>query len=177
MMIGEHGRTDHGRYSLGTVTAWVVLALILLFAGLSVALIALGGQAYRSILRAADENAQRRASAGYVIEKIHAFDARDAVRVERIILNEQELDVLILSEAIDDERYETRIFCADGALREQFVSADTALESAEDGEMIAQLERFEAELTPGMLTMRFSHADGQMDTAHAALHSGQEGAI
>lgn len=176
-MSGGRKSTDRGRYDFGTVTAWVILALILLFAGLSVALIALGGQAYRSILNAADENAQRRASVGYVVGRVHAFDSLDAIRVERMNVDGQHIEALILSELIDDEVYETRIYCADGRLREQFVSADTALESAEDGEAIAQLTGFEAKQKPGMLELRFVHPDGQTETVHAALHSEQEGTI
>ena len=170
MMTGERVDTDRSRYGLGTVTAWVVLALILLFAGLSVALIALGGQAYRATLNTADENAQRRASVGYVTGKIHTFDCRNAVRVEQMTLGDADTDVLILSEEIDGEMYETRIFCADEMLREQFVSADTALESADDGEMIARLYGFDVELESGLLTMRFIQSDGQADTVYAALH-------
>jgi len=176
-MIGEQGNTDRGRYGFGTVTAWVVLALILLFAGLSVSLIALGGQAYRSILNAADVHAQRRASIGYVIGRVHAFDNRGALRVEQMAVDGQQIEVLILSEVIDGEVYETRIYCADGKLREQFVSADTALESAEDGESIARLKGFMVTLKPGLLDMHFIHPDGQTDTVYAALHSEQEGTI
>jgi len=176
-MSGGREGTDRGRYGFGTVTAWVVLALILLFAGLSVALIALGGQAYRSILSAADENAQQRASVGYVVGRVHAFDGRDALRVEQMAVDGQEVEVLILSELIDDEVYETRIYCADGRLREQFVSADTVLESAEDGESIAQLTGLAVTQKAGMLELSFVHPDGQKDTVHVALHSEQEGTI
>jgi len=176
-MIGEREYTDRGRYSFGTVTAWVVLALILLFAGLSVALIAMGGQAYRSILNAANENAQRRASVGYVVGRVRAFDGLNAVHVERVTVDGQGIDALVLSETIDGEAYETRIYCADGKLREQFVSADTVLECAEDGEQIAQLAGFSVMQKPGMLVMQFVHPDAQTDTMHVALHSGQEGAI
>lgn len=171
MMIGGRVDTDRGRYGFGMVTAWVVLAMILLFAGLSVALIALGGQAYRAIQNTADQNAHRRASVGYVTGKIHALDCRDAVRVERMMLNGTETDVLILGEIIDGETYETRIYCSNQVLREQFVSADTALESADDGEEIAKLQSFEVELDSGMLTMRYVDLNGWVDTVYAALHS------
>lgn len=173
-MIGKQTDTDRSRYSFGAVTAWVVLALILLFAGLSVALIALGGQAYRAILSTADDNAQQRALIGYVTGKIHAFDRQNAVRVEQLMLAGMETDVLILSEEIDGSVYETRIFCGNEMLREQFVTADTALESADDGETIARLHSFEVERESGMLTMRFNHSDGQVDTVYAALHSDDE---
>lgn len=167
--------TAVGRRSFGAVTAWIVLALLLVFAGISVALIALGGQAYRAILASADENAQRRASVGYVLGRIHAFDAQDSVRVERMMLDGEALDVLILGEDIEGEQYETRIYCAKGLLREQFVSADIGLEAADDGEVIAALAQFEAEQKEGLIQLRFTHPDGELQTLHAALHSEQEG--
>lgn len=177
MMVGERRRTDRGLYSLNAVSAWVILALMLLFAGLSVALIALGGQAYRSILRASDENAQRRASIGYVTGRIHAFDTDRSVRVQRIAIDGETVDVLVLEEEVEGEAYQTRIYCAEGKLCEQFVAKDVPLESAEDGELIAALAGFEATLEPGMIELRFVHLDGNVDVVHAALHSGQEGAI
>ena len=176
-MMGEGRKADRSRYSFGAVTAWVVLALMLLFAGLSVALIALGGQAYKAILRAADENARLRASVGYVVGRVRAFDAENAICIEQATLEGEAVDVLVLGETIDGEAYETRIYCAGGKLREQFVAAEATLESAEDGEAIAELMRFEAAQTPGMIEMRFVHPDGNEDTVHAVLHSGQEGAI
>ena len=163
--------TDHGRYGLGAVSAWIVLALLLVFAGISVALIALGGQAYRSILAAADENAQRRASVSYVLGRVRAFDAQDCVRIDGVTFDGETVDVLILGEEIDGELYETRIYCADGRLREQFVAADSALEASDDGEAIAALEHFEAEQNGGIIRLRFAHPDGDVQTVHAALHS------
>lgn len=163
--------TAVGFHSFGAVTAWIVLALLLVFAGISVALIALGGQAYRSILTSADENAQRRASVGYVLGRIRAFDSQDGIRIERITLDGEALDVLILGEDIEGERYETRIYCAKGQLREQFVSAETELKEADDGEIIAALAQFEAEQTGGLIRLRFKHPDGEQQTMHAALHS------
>ena len=176
-MRERNGRTDRSWYSFGAVTAWVVLALMLLFAGLSVALIALGGQAYRSILRAADENTQRRASVGYVIERIRAYDSEGDVFVRRTLVDEEEVDVLVLKEIIEGDVYETRIYCAGGKLREQFVAADVPLESAEDGETIASLERFTATMQPGWVELVFGYLNEEEDIVHAVLHSAQEGAV
>lgn len=177
MMSERRKETDRGLYAFSAVTSWLVLALLLLFAGLSVALIALGGQAYRATLRAADENAHRRASIGYVTGRIRAFDMAGAVRTESAMIDGETADVLILSEEIDGEIYETRIYCVGKKLREQFVSGDTPLESAEDGEAIASLSGFQVIDKPGMMELCFIHPDGTEDTVHTALHSRQEGAI
>ena len=171
----RRSETDRGLYGFGTVTAWVVLALILLFAGLSIALITLGGQAYRSIQDTAEENAQRRASVSYVIGRLCAFDVQNAVRVETMTVDGEAVDVLILSEDIDGEVYETRIFCAGRMLREQFVPAEAALESAEDGERIAQLNSFSAQIQSRLVKLSFEHMDGETETVHAVLRSGQGG--
>lgn len=176
-MNGQYRKTDRSMHGFGAVTSWVVLALILLFAGLSVALIALGGQVYRSGLATAEKNAARRATISYVTGRVAAFDTRNAVRVEQRMIDGQSVDVLILTEEIDEEAYETRIYCVGGVLREQFASADTALESAEDGERIASLSGFEAENHGQLVTLRFKQINGETVTMHAVLRSGQEDAI
>ena len=176
-MMGAERKTDRSLQSLGAVTGWMVMALLLLFAGLSLALIALGAQAYRSVAATAEDNAHRRASVGYVLSRVQAFDAAGAVSVRRMSPDGQETDVLVLREAIDGEIYETRIYCADGMLREQFVPEDAPLDTAEDGEAIAALAGFEAEQSGALLTLRFTHLSGDTRTVHAALHCAGEDAL
>lgn len=167
--------TDRGFRFGGAVTGWFVMMLILMFVGLSVALIALGSQAYRSITQTAEENAQKRTAVGYVINRVHAFDAKGGVRVEEVELEGQLTDVLTLAEWIDGECYETRLFCADGSLREQFTHAQTPLETAYDGEKIVELAEFEVEIAGSMIQVTFTHPDGATDTVHVALRNGGEG--
>lgn len=167
-------KTDRGLQSFGAVTGWFVLALILLFAGLSIALIALGAQAYRSAAQTAEENAQKRASVGYVLSRIQAYDAAGAVEIREENVGGVRTNVLTLCEEIEDERYEIRLYCAGGMLREQFVPADIPLREAEDGEAIAALAGFNVKLDGSLLSLHFTYADGTDDVMHAALHSAGE---
>ena len=167
-------KTDRSPEYGGAVTNWFVAMLILLFAALSVALIALGTQAYRAIGLRAAENTQKRTSVGYALSRVHAFDEVGAVRVERRTIEGRETDVLIFTEWVEDEAYETRMYQADGWLREQFIHASYPLESAEDGEPIAELDGFAAALDGTMLTMIFVDPQGEARTVHAALRSGGE---
>lgn len=174
-MMNQRQKTDRSLYSFGAVTGWLVFALILLFAVLAIALIALGAQAYRSVAATAEENAHRRASVGYALSRVQTLDAEGAAQVRSVVIDGQETDVLVLCEEIDGEAYETRLYCAGGMLREQFVSAELPLETAEDGETIAELAGLEAEKDGALLTLRFTHPDGEVQTMHAALCSEGEG--
>ena len=167
-------KTDRSPEYGGAVTNWFVGMLILLFAALSVALIALGTQAYRAIGLRAEDNAQKRTSVGYALSRVHAFDEAGAVRVERCQIEGRETDVLVFTEWVENEAYETRMFQADGWLREQFTYAEYPLESAEDGEPIAELGGFSVALDGTMLTMTFVDPAGKTQTVHAALRSGGE---
>ena len=165
-------KTDRGMQEHGSLTNALVLSLILLFAVLSIALIVLGTQAYQSISDTARENAQRRATAGYLLSRIQTFDRNGAMTIEHATLDGEEICILVLSEEIDGEIYQTRMYCADGMLREQTVMQDIPLETAQDGEAIAQLEHLDVRMQGNLLTMEFMHQDGQVQTLHAMLHSG-----
>ena len=173
-MMAQNRRTDRSLQSFGAVTGWFVLALILLFASLSIALIGLGVRAYRSVVNTAEANAQRRASVSYVLSRIQSFDEYGALEIRSASIDGAETDMLVLRETIDGEVYETRLYCADETLREQFVPADIPLTDADDGDRIAGLSALEVEQDGALLTLRFTHMDGTCDVVHAAVHSAGE---
>ena len=164
----QHNRS---RSAGGAVTSWFVLVLVVLFISLSAALIVLGAQAYRVIERHTEENAQRRTSVGYVLNRVAALDGIADMRVEKAVLNGQETSVLVFSECFEDELYETRLYCADGLLREQFVPAEIPLADPEDGEAICELNRFLIIIEDQMLRFTFTYSDGETKTVHAAIRS------
>lgn len=166
-----------GQSGTGAATNWVVLTLIALFCALAISLIALGGQAYRAIVRRADSNTALQTTVGYALSRVRAFDHRGAVRIEQALLNGETVDVLTLNEEIEGETYQTRLYCAGGALREQFVNAEIPLEQAEDGEALAQLQAFSVRQEDGMLVMTFVTEDAVTQVVHAALRSAGEGAL
>ena len=90
--------TDRSPEYGGAVTNWFVGMLIPLFAALSVALIALGTQAYQAIGLRAEDNMQKQTTVGYALSRVHAFDEAGAVRVERMDVDGRETQVLVFTE-------------------------------------------------------------------------------
>jgi len=170
-MSQRQDKTDHGLYEYSAVTNALVLALILLFAALSIALIVLGAQAYEAVDASAQRNAQRRATVNYVLSRLRAFDEADAVQIETAMLDGALVCVLTLEESIEGDVYATRIYCAEGKLREQTVPCDIPLEGVQDGETIGTLAGFDAQREGGLLTLHFMHEDGEHSVVHAALQS------
>lgn len=173
-MIGRKQKTDRSLQSGNAVSGWVVLALIILFAGISIALIALGSQAYQAIECRVQENTALRTTSGYVLSRVRAFDASQAARKDTVCFDGKETDVLTLSQEIEGECYEARLFCAGGMLREQFVPAQIPLESAEDGEAVAPLLEMTVAVEGALITLTMTAEDGSSDVVYAALRSTQE---
>ena len=166
-------KTDRGLYRHAAVTNLLVVSLILLFAALSIALIVLGAQAYQAISETAYQNVQIRSTVGYVLSRIQAYDRSGAIRIEDVQLSGQSTRVMLLSEEIDGEIYETRMYCADGALREQTVHNEIPMADAQDGEQIAKLNALHVQRDGNLLTLEFTHVDGERQTLHGVLHSAE----
>ena len=167
-------KSNRGRPLGKTVTAWVVLVLILLFALLSIALIALGAQAYRSVHDAGKDHAWLRTSVGYVNNRVKTADGIASMHVETVTLGEETVDVLVFGEEIDGELYQTRLFCAGGALREQFVASGIPLESETDGEVICEMNRFLIIIEDEMITFEMAGPDDEQLSVHTPLRSRRE---
>lgn len=162
----------HASQSAGSaVTNWFVLLLIVLFTSLSAALIVLGAQAYQVIERHTVSNTSKRTAVGYVLNRVAALDGTADLRVETYDLGGQTTQALVFTEAVEDEMYETRLYCADGMLREQFVHEQVPLAYPEDGEGICELNRFLIIIEDQMLQFTFTFEDGETETVHAALRS------
>ena len=137
-----------------------VLTLIAVFALLCTAMILFGVQAYRVVAAETERLAQLRTATGYLTGRMHAVGDANSVRIERMAIDEEESTVLIFSETYDDTTYETRLFCAEGMLREQFCRAEIPLSGAGDGAEIVQMKSFEAYRDDTSLTMVLEHANG-----------------
>ena len=166
-------KTDRGLWRHHAVTNLLVGSMILLFAALSIALIVLGAQAYQAISETAYQNAQLRTTVGYVLSRVQGLDRAGAIRIEDVQLNGQNICVLLLSEEIDGEIYETRMYCANGMLREQTVPQEIPLADVQDGERIADLSAFGAQMEGNLLTFAFTKTNGECITLHAALYSAE----
>lgn len=134
-----------------------VLLLTAVFALMCAAVILAGVHAYRVVAKRTQKISDQRTAIGYVMNRIYAAQS---LRIETMTIDENAYCVLIMEEEIDGKAYETRLFCADEALREQFCSAEIPLSSAVDGTELAQLHALEAWRDGNLLTLRFIHKDG-----------------
>lgn len=165
---------NRARVQGGVLTGGFTLALTALFVALSVALVLLGAQAYRTMLAATRAAAAQRTAVGYVLNRIFTYDSAGAIHSQRMEIDAHPCDVLMLDEDVDGQTYQTRLFCADGALREQFCAAETPLSQAQDGMEIAALAAFELQQDGNTLKLTFTYRDGTQDIVTAALHAAQE---
>lgn len=90
------------------------LSLLVLFAGLSLFLVVIGGNTYRAITARMNENNEVRTSLSYITNKVHASGGGAAVQ------SEDGVDTLVLGEG----DYVTYIYTYEHALYEYYTSAD-----------------------------------------------------
>lgn len=107
---------------------WMHLYPLLLFAIIVLSLLFLvmtGTGLYSAVVDSQTRNREARAALSYLAARVHAADAAGAVSVGE----GPEGAALLLRENADGETYETRIYLYEGALREEYGTADDALES------------------------------------------------
>ena len=139
----------------------MVFALLLygLFALLSLLLVLIGAQVYRSIVRQTEARSDTRASLSYVANKIRSAE-------EARLQTREGVPVLVLPEQAGEQTYETLIYFYDGLLRELFQREEDAFLPA-NGEELTPLQAFTMEESPGgLLTVTSRGADGRDHTLH-----------
>ncbi len=111
-----------------------------------------------------DANREARAALSYLAARVHAADAAGAVSVGE----GPEGAALLLRENADGETYETRIYLYEGALREEYGTADDALDP-QDSERIVDAKSFSVEqVRLGLLVVSTEYG-----SADIALRSGR----
>ena len=108
------------------------LLILLLFGVFAVSILAVllsGAGVYRRLAERDDRAYDRRTAVQYVATRVRQADRAGAVSVRSF----EGCPALILSEEIEGEVYETRIYHYDGYIRELFVSAEGEF-LPEDGE-------------------------------------------
>lgn len=146
-----------------------VFVLLGVFAVLSTMMVLLSAQLYRGIVRQTEQHSSERILSSYVTNAVHANDAFGMITVE----NRGGTDMLVMGWEADGQRYETMIYCYDGALRELFASAEQEFDP-EYGEIIGDAQSFVPEIRDGLLEVRLTDSAGQEDTLYIALRCGQE---
>lgn len=144
-----------------------VFLLLGVFAVVSTLMVLLSAQFYRATVEQTSAHNDRRVLCSYLMNVARGNDAADAVRVANI----DGLDVLAFGSDVGGARYETRIYCYDGYLRELFAGADREFEPGY-GEKICRAQSFAPSLgADGLLEMRATDGAGEAHVLHVALRA------
>lgn len=96
------------------------LVLFAVFAVLSLLIVMIGANAYKSTAARMDDNYTTRTALAYITEKVHQYDNADSICLTQI----EEVPALSLTETIQDTRYITYIYYYGGHICELFTRAE-----------------------------------------------------
>jgi len=128
-----------------------IMLLLLLFGASICILFSAGYESFGRMNKLQDECLNTRVAMNYLSMHLRRADATGAVRIEELPNG----TLLVLSEDIEGESYETRIYLYDGYLRESFVSADTPFDE-EYGFEIVELDSFVIKRENNMIEIELS---------------------
>ena len=134
-----------------TVEMCCVMLLLFLFGASTCAMFVAGYESFGRMNKLQDDCLNTRVAMNYVSMHIRRADVSRAVRVEDSTLG----TILTLSEDIEGESYETRIYLHNGYLKESFVSAETPFDE-EYGFEIIQLDSFGIRRENNMIVIEIS---------------------
>jgi len=145
------------------------IAVLLVFAAfmVSVLLVLLSGA--DTVQRLTERNQRsyhHRTAVQYISTRIRQADSAGCVSTE----NAGDIDTLVLTEDIDGRRYQTRIYCYDGYLREMFCEANISL-PPEFGEEILPMSGFKVSLDGSIVRVELSLPDGNAEELSLLLRS------
>ncbi len=150
------------------VNAGSTIILVAMFAIAALVLLAAGMQVYQKVVLASNENFELRTSVSYVAAKIRQCDSVGRVSVE----NYDGIDMLVLSETIDGDLYNTMIYHKDGRLYELMQSAylepdlDFAFETME-------IDSFSIKGDQKSVTLTAGNSKGNTESLTLYLRSGE----
>ena len=160
-------RLREGRHVVSGVFIFLLLGIFAIF---STVMVLFSAQFYRVTVDETSRHNEERVLYHYVINAVRGNDAEGSV----IVREEAGLPVLSLGWEADGDRYETRIYCHDCALRELFADAAEPFDP-EYGEVICAAEAFIPVMENGLLTMAITDSQGETRTIHMALRCGEAG--
>jgi len=146
----------------------LTLLLLGVFALCVLAVLLTGGDAYRRLTERDRAAWDRRTAAQYLTTRVRQSDRLGAVTVESF----GGADALVLTEEIDGEPYETRIYCSDGWLRELFAAAGSEF-LPEDGEPVLPAEGLILSAEGRALVAELTGPDGAVQRLTLCLRSGE----
>lgn len=167
-MTKRHARETPG-HMIGDLFTFVLFAAFLL---LSLLIVVIGVDGYRSVVDASDSVSGVRTTLGYVAGKIRSEAAQDGVRIEEMA----GVNALVLTEVYEDTPYDTVIYYLDGALYETSGNLQELEFEPEYGQRLIEISGFEAEWTEeNLLKLTAISPDGRSQSTHLAVRTEQGG--
>lgn len=157
-------RSNAAREARGNIRGVFVFALLAAFALLSLVVVIIGAKTYRTIYETADKAHSYRTGMSYIIGKVRGADEAGMLALQ----SENGMDVLVLGSMYDDQRYNTYIYCANGAIKEYF-SADTQAFDASYGEEVLKAQALSFSLESQVLTISLTDTAGSTYVTKVAL--------
>ena len=153
----------------GSVRGVFIFALMAAFALMSLLVVVVGARAYKNIIETSDAAYASRTGMSYLIGKARSADEAGMINVQ----TQDGLSILVLGAIYGGERYQTYIYCSDGAVHEYFASAEQAF-SPEFGDQIFQAEALTFELNGALLIITLVDETGETHSASVYLSAGGE---
>lgn len=143
-----------------------VLALLCVLAVSSLAVAAAGASVYRRAAASLRQDLDAEMTLRYVTEKIRGASLSGGVSIT------EENGSSVLTLALENEEYVTRIYWYDGALCEMLCRSDAVL-PPENGQRITEVQSFSAGYeTDDLLALACTDVSGRTSRCFVSLHSG-----
>lgn len=153
------------------ITDLAALVVFGLFAVCILLVLLAGADSYRAVTLRGEQSYDRRTAVQYLAMHLRQADRAGAVSVQQF----DGADALVLRETVDGEGYLTRIYCAQGYLRELFTAEGGSFDP-EDGEPLLKADALRISQNGSLLTVCIRFADGDEQTLTMYLRSAQGGA-
>lgn len=151
----------------GLVHTICVLTVICMFGISAMMLGSVGASVYKNIAERNLDSFELRTSLSYVKTKINQYD-----EVGKIAIEERDgIKMLILSEIIEGEVFETAVYFSKGKLYE-ITGAEGMKFKPEDGFAILSVDSFEITEKDGLVKLVTTDDDGDSETLYVKLRTG-----
>lgn len=150
----------------GLVHTVCILAVICMFGISAMMLGSVGASVYKNIAERNLDSFELRTSLSYVKTKINQFDEKGKISIEE----RDGLKMLILSEEVDGEIFDTAVYFNKGKLYE-ITGAKGMKFKPEDGFSILNVDEFEINGKDGFVKLVATDDDGESETLYVKIRT------
>lgn len=151
------------------ISGIMALLLFAVFAVCVLIVLLNGANVYNRLVKRDKYSYDSRTAAQYFITRVRQADSLDGIRIEDFDGN----DALILSDDIDGEIYETRVYFYDGYIRELYTLSGSEI-LPEYGTQVLEAKSLKTEEKDGMIYAEITTPDGSSDRFSLYVRSGRE---